>query len=160
MTDVQQPSTEEANDFSSAGAEKLRECGYRLTPQRVAILEFLEQKLRHQTPQMVYGVLESQVDSLSLATVYNTLELLYDLELLRKFTDEDGQTYYDPSLEPHHHGMCEECGEIFDLNVSRESVEGMISSSSVVHQHAGSFHVQDATIWFRGACADCSSSVH
>lgn len=138
----------------------LRDEGYRLTPQRSAILDYFEAQSRHRTPQDIFVALESQVGSLSLATVYNTLELFHDIGLLHKFSDQDGQTYFDPNLDPHHHAVCDGCGEIFDLNVSAESVESLISSSKMAHAEADEFQVQETTIWFRGACAECRRSLH
>lgn len=158
MTDHQQRLA--PNELSSAGARTLRERGYRVTPQRRAILEFFEDQQCHHTPQKVFGALEARVSSLSLATVYNTLELFCDIGLLDKFTNQDGQTYFDPNLEPHHHAVCNECGEIFDCQVAPETVESLVSSSEMTGSNDEQFQVQETTIWFRGACAECRRSLH
>ncbi|MGM0556187.1 MAG: Fur family transcriptional regulator [Myxococcota bacterium] len=160
MSDAQQPTSPQGGDLMSAGATILRDGGYRMTPQRRAILDYFGGEGRHRTPQDIFAALESQVESLSLATVYNTLELFHDIGLLHKFSDQDGQTYFDPNLKPHHHAVCDDCGEIFDLNVSTESVESLISSSTMANRESEQFQVQETTIWFRGACAECRRSLH
>jgi Fe2+ or Zn2+ uptake regulation protein len=147
-----------ADELATHGADALEARGHRVTPQRRAILEFLQSERCHKTPQDIFGALESRVSSLSLATVYNTLELFHDIGLLRKFTDQQGQTYFDPNLEPHHHAICDDCGEIFDCRVSPETVENLVSSSKLAGE--GGFDVQETTIWFKGACAECRRSLH
>ena len=159
MADLQQHAGG-ARDIATDGAEALRSNGFRVTPQRAAILEFLDRDRRHHTPQAVLAGLEGTVESLSLATVYNTLELFCELGVLQRFTDEEGQSIFDPNLEPHHHARCDECGGLVDLNVAPGTVDGLIAASEVAQDGHGAFRVREATIWFRGACAECRGSIH
>lgn len=160
MTDAQQSPVADARDLATVGAKALNDGGYRLTPQRRAILDFFDGAGSHRTPQDVFSALETRIESLSLATVYNTLELFHDIGLIDKFTDQDGQTYFDPNIDPHHHAICDGCGEIFDCNVSAESVQSLVSSSRLSRGDDQDFQVQETTIWFRGACAECRRALH
>jgi Fe2+ or Zn2+ uptake regulation protein len=52
---------------------------------------------------------------LSRATVYNTLHLLVEKGLLRQLTIAGGRVVFDPKLEPHHHFVDDDSGEVSDL---------------------------------------------
>ncbi|MFW5966820.1 MAG: Fur family transcriptional regulator [Persicimonas sp.] len=139
------------------GLERLRARGCRLTPQRRAILAIFGNEPQHLTPQQVYDRLEDSVPSLSLATVYNTLELFEEVDLVKRVVADDGQTYFDSTLQPHHHAVCSECGEIFDVCIESDSLDRLMKSSRSLHEadDGGQFRVEKAEIWLRGICADC-----
>lgn len=139
------------------GLERLRQAGFRLTPQRKAILQIFQGEPEHLTPQQIFGRLEPSVPSLSLATVYNTLELFEDVGLVSRVNANDGQTYFDPTTEPHHHAICDECGEIFDVHLDAEPLERLISSTRTLHSDDADFVVSQATVWLRGVCTVCRS---
>ena len=157
MTNLHNNAEPSFDGYSEYGTEKLREEGYRITPQRRAILELFERKDEHLTAQSVFDSLQKEVGSLSLATVYNTLELFEDTGLLQRITARDGQTFYDPNLDPHHHAVCNDCGEIFDLEIAAEPLESLAESSNSMIQ-GEAFEVQEVAVWFRGTCAMCRSS--
>ncbi len=142
-------------DITQRGLERLRTAGFRLTPQRKAILQVFDGEPEHLTPQQIFGRLEDSVPSLSLATVYNTLELFEDVGLVIRFNAHDGQTYFDPTTEPHHHAVCDNCGEIFDVQLETDSLQQLISTSRTLHAGDTEFVVSQATVWLRGVCAAC-----
>ena len=139
------------------GLQKLKSAGFRLTPQRKAILEAFYAEPEHLTPQQVFGRLEDSVPSLSLATVYNTLELFEDVGLVNRINAHDGQTYFDPTIEPHHHAVCDSCGEIFDVHLEADSLQQLITTSRTLHAGDTEFVVETATVWLRGVCTPCRS---
>lgn len=139
------------------GLQKLKSAGFRLTPQRKAILEAFLGEPEHLTPQQVFGRLEGSVPSLSLATVYNTLEIFEDVGLVNRINAHDGQTYFDPTVEPHHHAVCDTCGEIFDVHLEAESLQQLITTSRTLHSGDNEFVVETATVWLRGVCTPCKS---
>jgi Fur family peroxide stress response transcriptional regulator len=139
------------------GLDRLRSAGFRLTPQRKAIWQVFDVDPEHLTPQQVFGRLENSVASLSLATVYNTLELFEDVGLVRRVNAQDGQTYFDPTLEPHHHAVCTDCGDIFDVHLEADSLQQLIATSRTLHTDDTEFTVETATVWLRGVCKSCKS---
>jgi Fur family peroxide stress response transcriptional regulator len=139
------------------GFERLKGAGCRLTPQRRAIWKTFTDEPSHLTPQQVFGRLESSVPSLSLATVYNTLELFEDIGLVNRVNAHDGQTYFDPTVEPHHHAVCTDCGEIFDVHLEADSLQQLITTSRTLHTDDTEFIVEAATVWLRGVCCSCKS---
>src|SRR5574342_715439 len=94
----------------------LKRAGMRLTPQRIAICEMLAGSRDHPTAAAIYRQLKPQFASLSLATVYNTLETLVSLGALNSLGQAgDGAVHYDADLEPHVNLACISCSRIIDL---------------------------------------------
>lgn len=99
----------------SASIDRLRESGLRATSSRVAILDHLEIDRRHPTAEMVYGSLRGDHPSLSLSTVYSTLETFIDRGLLRRVHTPDGLLRVDGTIADHDHAICRHCGAVYDV---------------------------------------------
>ena len=87
----------------------------KLTPQRLAILEFLEGNTGHPTAGQVFTAVRRRYPSMSHSTVYNTLKTLRDRGALRELTIDPERKHYDPNTAPHHHLLCVGCGSIVDI---------------------------------------------
>lgn len=96
-------------------AEKLKELGVKLTPQRLALLGYLEGNKSHPSAFDIYKGLKKKHPSLSLATVYNTLDLLARNGLLLELPIVKDKINYDPDTSDHDHAYCAACGKIFDV---------------------------------------------
>ena len=105
----------------------LRERGQRVTPQRLAIARTVRELDRHTTAETVFAHVSEQMPGVSLPTVYATLDLLEELELLRRVPTEAGTAVFDPRTEDHHHLVCRRCGDIMDVDapVDRTDVLGL-----------------------------------
>lgn len=91
----------------------LREQGYRLTPQRNLIWEVLRDAGRHMTAEEVAAEVRRTMPDVNVSTVYRTLELLVNLDLVVETRLEGSAGYYEVSPEPvHHHFVCRECGAV------------------------------------------------
>lgn len=139
------------------GLKRLKAAGFRLTPQRRAILEMFNGDAGHLTPQQVFAYLDNVVPSLSLATVYNTLELFEEIGLVTRITAHDGQTYFDPTVVPHHHALCDGCGDIFDVFLKPNALTDLLTDSQAFEERNAEFRVTEATVWLRGRCKACQS---
>ncbi len=95
--------------------ELLHAAGLRSTRPRLAILQVLQHDTRHPTAEQVYRRLRPAHPSLSLATVYNTLEAFTRRGLCRRVPPVDGRQRFDGTVNPHHHALCTCCGSIFDV---------------------------------------------
>lgn len=95
---------------------QLKESGFKKTPQRMAILGFLDGNLDHPTAQQIYKKLKPDYPSLSRATVYNTLQILVDLNLIKEHKFSKNRVHFDPDTSPHHHFICESCDHIIDVH--------------------------------------------
>ena len=87
----------------------------RCTRQRRAIYEALCRSISHPTADELYQDVVPVVDGLSLATVYNTLEVLCNVGLAHKLPGTNGSAQYDDNTEHHLHVRCEQSGEVRDV---------------------------------------------
>lgn len=94
-----------------------RELGpqFKRTPQRLAILDYLEGNTSHPSAEEIYRAVSKKYRSLSLATVYNTLNTLAKSGALRELTIDPERKRYDPDTSRHHHLICVLCGKIVDI---------------------------------------------
>jgi len=90
--------------------------GLRRTPQRRAILEYLSSVDNHPTAKTIYNVLKKYIPNLSLATVYQNLNILIKNNSLKEIKIKKMPSRYDFNTENHYHIVCESCGEIKDFN--------------------------------------------
>ncbi len=85
------------------------------TPQRLAIIEYLNDNKVHPSASDVYKAVSEKFPTMSFATVYNTLEKLKEKGLLIELSIDTGKKRFDCDLRPHHHLICIKCREIFDV---------------------------------------------
>lgn len=143
------------DEFFDHAARQVRQAGLRLTPQRSAILRLFARRCDHMTPQGIFDALEEKVASLSLATVYNSLEVFEEIGVVDRVCTEDGQTYFDPNTDPHHHAVCQSCGEIFDVPISSAKLDGITQTLNSDNTVTGQFEVRSVDIWVKGVCGTC-----
>ena len=98
---------------------KLSQRGYRLTPQRMMILEAVEGADDHISAEELYTQVCTRYPHINISTVYRTLELLEELGLVTKTDMGDGRVRYHSIKKGHHHHLvCQKCGQIIDLDES------------------------------------------
>jgi Fur family ferric uptake transcriptional regulator len=91
--------------------ERIREQGYRLTPQRQIIMDALCAIGDHASTNQVYEQVHQDSPAIDRATVYRTLHFFHDLELVTA-SEIDGETVYEiAGHAAHHHLICNHCGE-------------------------------------------------
>ncbi len=103
-------------DLTSA----LRERGMRVTPQRIVVHRALGELDRHVTADELLDAVTDRLPSVSLPTIYATLELLEELGMVRRL-QRSGTTLFDPRTEPHHHLVCTSCGSVEDLDAALDA---------------------------------------
>ena len=97
---------------------KLRNGGYRLTPQRLLILEILAESEGHPSIEDVYKQVKVQFPMTSLATVYKTVALLKEMGEVLELGFSDGASRYDGNKpHPHPHLICTCCHKIVDMEL-------------------------------------------
>ena len=94
---------------------RLRDSGYRLTPQRELILAAVE-RLGHATPEEVLTEVRASSAAVNLSTVYRTLEVLEELGLVRHAHLSDRvATYHSATGHEHFHLVCRNCGRVVSV---------------------------------------------
>ena len=95
--------------------QKLKEAGFKLTPQRLAIAKYLDGNTCHPTAAHIYDDLKKDYPGMSMATVYNTLNTMSGLGLVNEHKLFKDQVHYDPDTSFHHHFCCDRCKTVVDV---------------------------------------------
>ena len=133
----------------------LRKNGYRLTPQRHAVLKTIAGSHDHQTPAEIFERVRQDYPAIGLATVYRIINLLVDLKLIcRMNTGGDSQSYLmRRPMEHHHHLVCSQCGRVVDFtNCDLSSLERQLSLNT-------GFNIEGHLLEVYGRCPDCSALI-
>ncbi|HDJ24078.1 MAG TPA: transcriptional repressor [Candidatus Aminicenantes bacterium] len=125
--------------------KKIKETGFRLTPQRLAIIEYLVGNREHPSMEKIYSDLKPQYPMLSLSTVYNTIKVLKTIGEIQELTISDDRVYIEPNLDPHHHFFCEKCGRIYDVWPEKQT------GPSKIDGHL----VHSIQVYYYGLCVSC-----
>ena len=119
-----------------------------LTHQRLAVYEELTGRRDHPSAEALYASLKKAYPSLSLATVYKTLQTLHELGMVARVDSPTAQARYDAIVDTHHHAVCSACGDIQDLFDPR--LDKLPAPS------ARGFHISGHSVHFHGLCASCA----
>lgn len=126
-----------------------RERGLKVTPQRQCIFRALHGNQSHPTAEAVYATARAEMPTISLKTVYSTLNDLASMGEIHQLDLGTGSSRFDPNNGPHHHLVCTECGTVRDLHVDVEGLE-------LPRGALGGFTIGSAEVVWRGRCRECS----
>ncbi|MGC9397521.1 MAG: Fur family transcriptional regulator [Anaerolineae bacterium] len=128
----------------------LREHDYRLTPQRLAVVRLLAESEAHLSAAQIHERLCEQFPTMSLATVYRTLNVLKEVEEVLELRVNDDEHRYDGrDPRPHPHVICVRCRKIIDFEIP-----GLSDLAQKVVAATG-FQVTGHRLDFFGVCPDC-----
>jgi len=128
--------------------QKYKNISLKLTPQRLAILEYLEGNKDHPSASDIYQAVSKKFPTMSFATVYNTLKALKGKENVQELTIDPEKKRFDPNMVRHHHLICVKCRKIIDVNEEFE-----LGLSDV---QKNGFEIMGNHIDFYGVCPDCA----
>lgn len=129
-------------------AEVLRKNGYKVTPQRLAVYEAINHNPTHPNAEAIYKVLQPNYPSMSLATVYKTMEIFAKIGVVQVLQCAEDAHRYDYNMTPHAHIRCEKCNRVIDIDMDLEGLRQQAAEQSV-------FVVNGVSISFVGICPDC-----
>jgi Fur family peroxide stress response transcriptional regulator len=127
----------------------LKECNYRLTPQRIELVRLIAVSEGHPSASELYTKIKRQFPTMSHATVYKTLALLKGIGQVLEIDLRDDSHYDGNRPEPHPHLICLKCNKIIDGEVSldQESLHKL--------EQASGFKILRPQIFLFGLCPDC-----
>lgn len=99
-------------------AERCRDGGLAVTPQRLAIIEALLTSTDHPRAEEIFEQVRKLHPHISLATVHRTLETMCRIGEARKVTHLHDSARYDGNLDPHHHVVCVVCRRVRDVEIA------------------------------------------
>ena len=135
--------------------EIITEKNYKLTNQRKKIINVIfENKEKHLNCEEIYDEIRKIDSSIGLATIYRTIKLFVELEILTEINFGDGSIRYDfrcfDDGHNHHHLICTKCGKI--IEVEDDSLESLEKEIEEVY----GFKIENHKCKFIGICKECN----
>ena len=134
-------------------AENLKANKLKVTPQRLAIYNYLTNTKNHPTVETIYNDLKEDFPAMSLATVYKTVASLRDAHLIREFNISEDSNRYDANTDKHSHVICTKCHSIIDYygNIDlNENIKDL--------ENLSGYHINACDINFYGICDKCKNN--
>jgi Fe2+ or Zn2+ uptake regulation protein len=124
----------------------LKQNQLKITPQRLAIMKYLDENRTHPTADRIYIDLKEKNPALSKTTVYNSVETLKEHGIIQSLTISGSELRYDFENKMHHHFLCKKCGIIIDIDIECPNIGKMLESGHNVEEVHG---------YFKGICKKC-----
>lgn len=118
--------------------------------QRTLVLNYMKQIDTHVSAEQVFDALNQDGKRISLATVYRNLDILSEMNEIKKIAHPVNGYVYDKTAEPHYHLHCVKCNRLFDApNTYVSKLDAAMRSQSdwVIYSHS---------ILFEGVCPMCA----
>ncbi|HEX2923965.1 MAG TPA: Fur family transcriptional regulator [Chloroflexota bacterium] len=145
---------EPPQQLSVTARQAINTTGRRMTPQRELLLEIIQQSDEHLDAEEIHRRARDRGERISLSTVYRTLGLLKELQLVDELHLWDEHHHYESrTTQEHVHLLCRVCGAVTEI--SGAVVEEMKALASRQH----SFSIERAEIEFVGLCQECRERV-
>lgn len=127
--------------------EKLKQYDLKSTNQRIAIYEAISPMINHPSAELILDVIKTDYPSITLATVYNTLETFAKAGLINKISSANGKLRYDPNIKQHNHIYCENTNDVYDFYDKdlEEIINDFIKSKKIEN-----FEVRDFKLLVKG----------
>lgn len=130
--------------------EVLRQRGYRITPQRLAVLKILAESKDHPSVEAIYRQVKQDFPTTSLATIYKTVTLLKETGQVLELGFADWGSRYDGNRPfPHPHIICTKCGAIVDPDFA--TMQEMTKDMA----HQSGYQITHHRLDFFGLCPRC-----
>lgn len=132
----------------------LKEKGYKITAQRQAVLDIIEQnKGDHLNTQEIHELVKKDCPDIGIATVYRTLLLLEKMHMVDKINLDDGFARYELSRDNkehgHHHLICLSCGTVDEFK------DDLLDKLEEKIENTKNFMVIDHSVKIYGYCKKC-----
>jgi len=141
---------EKYNKRSEIIIRKLRDAGYKITPQRMAIVKILAKSEDHPSVENIHAQIKKNFPTMSLATVYRNIVLIKSLGEVLELGFPDGSNRYDGNKPyPHPHVICIKCKKIVDPDL--DSLDDMKNEVAM----ETNFKILNHRLDFFGICSNC-----
>ncbi|MBP2632571.1 MAG: perR 1 [Firmicutes bacterium] len=129
----------------------LREKGFKVTPQRLAIYDVLYNTTEHPSAEVIFNQLQPHYPTMSLATVYKTIEILREIGLVQVLNVGEDSFRYDANTENHPHVRCMVCKRVDDIfEVDTSEFVAKVAQKTA-------YQLTGQQFYFYGVCPDCQT---
>lgn len=134
--------------------EDLKKKGYKLTPQRRAIVDTIVfNEGKHLTAEEIYDEVKKDCPEIGLATVYRTILLLEEIGVVSRLHLNDGCSRYElvhsDEVHRHHHLICNVCNKVIEVK------DDLLEEIEVRVEKEYKFKIVDHALKFYGICNEC-----
>jgi Fur family transcriptional regulator, stress-responsive regulator len=130
-------------------ADVLRERGYRVTGQRLAVLRAVARE-PHLTADAVAETVRAELGAISLQAVYDVLAVLVDVGLIRRIQPAGSPARFEARVrDNHHHVICRSCGRTADVDCAVGTAPCLTAIDNK------GYEIDEAEVIYWGRCADC-----
>ncbi|MGH3186683.1 MAG: Fur family transcriptional regulator [Streptosporangiaceae bacterium] len=134
--------------------ELLRQGGYRVTGQRLAVLRAVSAH-PHVTADAVADAVRTEMGAISVQAVYDALGVLVDVGLVRRIQPAGSPARFEARVsDNHHHVICRSCGRTDDVDCA----VGFAPCLTPSDDHG--FSIDEAEVIYWGLCPDCSTATN
>lgn len=127
----------------------LREDGFRITPQRIAIVDYVLNTEEHPTAEQIHNVVKKKYPMISLSTVYKTLDLLKQKQLVKQI-EIGGEARFDGHTDEHINLICMKCGKIEDVDEDLKEIQNRAARKS-------KYEIVKSSFELFGYCSTCKT---
>ena len=131
----------------------LREEGFRITPQRTAIVDYLLKTEEHPSAELIHKTVRKKYPMVSLSTIYKTLELLREKKMINEI-EVDGEARFDAHTGDHINLVCIKCGKIEDID------EDLLKEIQNKAARKSKYHILRSNFELLGYCNNCKSRMN
>ena len=131
----------------------LRESGSRITPQRIAIVDYLLKTDDHPSAEHIHKVIQKKYPMVSLSTIYKTLDLLRQKKLVNEI-EVEGEARFDAHTDDHINLVCMNCGKIDDIN------EDLLKEIQNKAARKSKYLILKSSFELFGYCNNCKSKIN
>ncbi|HIJ59682.1 MAG TPA: transcriptional repressor [Nitrospirae bacterium] len=124
---------------------------FKQTSQRLAIIDYLKDNKNHPTVEEIFKSVKDKNPHVSLATVYNTIDMLKKRGIISELTINSTKRRYDPNPNYHHHFICLSCKNVFDIE---EKINITLSE-----ELKNSYKIHGYEIDLYGYCNNCKKEL-
>ncbi len=128
----------------------LRDEGLRITPQRIAIVDYLLKTEDHPSAELIHKIVRKRFPMVSLSTVYKTLDLLKEKKLVNEI-EVEGEARFDAHTNEHINLVCMKCGKIDDVD------EESLKEIQVNAAKKSKYLILRSNFELHGYCSSCKS---
>lgn len=131
----------------------LRDEGFRITPQRTAIVDYLLKTDDHPSAELIHKVIRKRYPMVSLSTVYKTLDLLREKKMVNEI-EVDGESRFDAHTDEHINLVCMKCGKIEDID------EDSLKEIQMRAAKKSKYVILKSSFELSGYCSNCKSKLN
>jgi Fe2+ or Zn2+ uptake regulation protein len=139
--------------MSGDPVDLLRQHGYRVTVQRLAVLRAVKAEA-HATAEAVADTVRAEMGFISLQAVYDVLGVLVDVGLVRRIQPAGSPARFEARVsDNHHHVICRGCGRTADVDCAVGEAPCLVAADDL------GFEIDEAEVIYWGRCPECRSQV-